>query len=59
MTNYLVSVYTYSPYKREATYREAASNESAAMSRAVKKYRKQVIPRKKVDALYTVTRKIV
>jgi hypothetical protein len=59
MTNYLVHVYTYSPYKRENEYRIKASTEAVAINRAVKRYRKEVIPKKKIDALYTVTRKIV
>jgi hypothetical protein len=58
MTSYIVDVYTYSPYKIEGHYREIASSEAVAMSRAVKAYRKEKIPRRKIKELYAVARKL-
>ena len=41
MTAYLVNVYTFYPYKIEFSYTEKASNHAVAISRAVKKFRKE------------------
>lgn len=48
MARYEIEVYCYHPYKIAQTYSIAASDFSAAVSRAIKQYRKQKMAGKKV-----------
>jgi len=51
MKTYLITFSYYIPSRREYQYRETASNMAAAVSRAIKKLRKERIGRKRLTEL--------
>ena len=47
--NYSIRIYWYQPYPKEWRVQEGGSNPSVAVSRAIKKWRKEEVPKKKID----------
>ena len=52
MKSFLIKIWAYSPYKKEKTYIEEASMIHTAVSKAMKKYKKEIIKRGKVEKYY-------
>ncbi len=56
--HYLIQFKWYQPYPKEYEVREKGSNSSVAVSRAIKFWRKEVVPRKKINEFYLKITKI-